>query len=144
VATEGSLRRVRVVGPAAVMVLLAGGCAGESATVPSVESSAASAAVAPEVTCRGLFGRASGPSVWTRAHRLMESVPQGTPRHTPGSDRTAPVAADLQRLAQAATPDLTTLLQRMTDAVEAPTPVERTDFDAVSRRVLRVCRPFRP
>ena len=54
------------------------------------------------------------------------------------------MAADLQRLAQAATPDLGMLLQRMTDAVEAPTPVERTDFDAVSKQVLRVCRPFRP
>jgi hypothetical protein len=87
-------------------------------------------------TCARLFDDTSGPSVWSRASPVMASVHR---ERTPGPGQTAPVAKNLARLVPSAEPPLGRLLQRMVDAVEAPTFVVRTDFDAAADGVARLC-----
>jgi hypothetical protein len=87
-------------------------------------------------TCARLLDDTSGPSVWSRASRVMASVHQ---ERTPGPCQTAPVAKNLARLVPSAEPPLGRLLQRMVDAVEAPTFVVRTHFAAAAEGVARLC-----
>jgi hypothetical protein len=111
-------------------------CSGDAELPVSGESTQTVSMVPAETTCARLFDDSSGPSVWSRASRVMASVDR---ERTPSPVRTAPVAKDLARLVPSAEPPLGRLLQRMVDAVEAPTFVVRTDFDAATDGVARLC-----
>jgi hypothetical protein len=130
-AVSGLLRGLAVV--EAVFVV---GCTGDAELPGSGEPTQTISMVPAETTCARLFDDTSGPSVWSRASRVMASVDL---ERTPGPGQTAPVAKDLARLVPSAEPPLGRLLQRMVNAVEAPTFVVRTDFDAAVDGVTRLC-----
>jgi hypothetical protein len=111
-------------------------CSGDAELPVSPEPTKTVSLVPVETTCARLFDDSSGPSVWSRASGVMASVNR---ERTPGPGQTAPVAKDLARLVPSAEPPLGRLLQRMVDAVEAPTVAVRTDFDAAADGVTRLC-----
>jgi hypothetical protein len=82
-------------------------CGGDAELPVSGESTQAVSTVPAETTCARLFEHSSGPSVWSRASRVMASVNR---ERTPGPGRTAPVAKDLARLVTSAEPRLGRLL----------------------------------
>jgi hypothetical protein len=123
-------------GLAASSAILLWGCAGGDGGSSQGRDTQTVALVPVETTCARLLDETSGPSLWVRAARVMASVDRTS---TPSPGATEPIAVALARLAVSAEPDLRGWLQRMVDAVEAPTLVVRTDFTAARRKVTAIC-----